>query len=201
MSPHVGATFCVGWCLFISAVFIYLCIFSFLMVASVEYQPKVSDSVKWMHVWCDKRYQTTEVNAAYFIHFVFTVVCVCVCLCVFWVIWVLFTRQGNPLSFRLSSWQPNDFSVVAVGIFDNRVVTLWRWWVWMCIWSFINWCDSAVHTLEWNTSSLWGLFGSELYSFHRHCGLYSQQSLYSVALLRRVQTAWYQPDYSLALTS
>lgn len=123
--------------------FVYLCIFIFLMVASVEYQPKVSDSVKWMHVWCDKRYQTTEVNAAYFIHFVFTVVCVCVCLCVFWVIWVLFTRQGNPLSFRLSSWQPNDFSVVAVGIFDNRVVTLWRWWVWMCIWSFINWYSSV----------------------------------------------------------
>lgn len=168
MNPHVGATFCVGWCLFISAVFIYLCIFSFLMVASVEYQLKVSDSVKWMHVWCDKRYQTTEVNAASFT--------LSSLWCVFWVIWVLFTRQGNPLSFRLSSWQPNDFSVVAVGIFDNRAVTLWRWWVWMCIWSFINWCDSSVHTLEWNTSSLWGL-------------------------LRRVQTAWYQPDYSLALTS
>lgn len=167
MNPHMGATFCVDWSLFMSGVFIYLCTFYFyfLMVTSlVEYWLVLA----CMHVWCDKRYQT-EVNAAYFTHFVFSVMRVCVCLCVFWVIWVLFTRQGNPLSFRLSPWQPNDFSVVAVGIFDNRAVTLWRWWVWMCIWSFINsyssvWrrsfklCDSSVHTLEWTTSSLWGLF-------------------------------------------
>lgn len=46
MNPHMGATFCGGWSLFMSAVFIYLCIF-LGMVASVEYQlKKVSDSVK-----------------------------------------------------------------------------------------------------------------------------------------------------------
>lgn len=106
MNPHVGATFCVGWCLFISAVFIYLCIFSFLMVASVEYQLKVSDSVKWMHVWCDKRYQTTEVNAASFTLSSLWCVFVCVCVCFGWfecfslvkvILWVSDYRHGSRM--------------------------------------------------------------------------------------------------------
>lgn len=40
MNPHMGATFCVDWSLFMSGVFIYLCTFYFyfLMVTSlVEY--------------------------------------------------------------------------------------------------------------------------------------------------------------------
>lgn len=104
MNPPVGATFCVGWSLFMSAVFIYLCIFIYLMVASVEYQlKKVSDSVKWMHVWCDKRYQTTEVNAASFT--LSSVWCVFVCVfgwfecfsLVMVILWVSDYRHGSRM--------------------------------------------------------------------------------------------------------